>query len=690
MADILYTYTDESPALATYSFYPIVKEFLFRAGIDIDLLDISLANRILSLVNGKDDLKALEQLVKAPNANIIKLPNISASVVQLKEAINELREAGFSLPDYENFTPYSKALGSAINPVLREGNSNRHVSPSVKSYAKKNPHKNGKWDKSIKTKVYSMNNGDFYANEKSLIATKDSEFRIYFQEANGKKNLLKDSIMASKGDVLSISLMAAKALKDFVSKSILEADKENLLFSLHLKATMMKVSDPIIFGYFVREFFKEVIDELPKTVKINSLQELFQSQDKHIINETVIAKIKSIYKGRLAMVDSARGITNLHVPSDVIIDASMPAMIRSSGKMYDDEGNLKDTLAVIPDRTYASIYDEIINEFKDNSELDPATMGSFSNIGLMASKAEEYGSHDKTFVASCNGKFILTNDEQSLEIEADEGDIFRAMMAKKVAIDNWIKLGIESSKQAKAIIWLDENRAHDRNIIKTIGKINLPIMDYRKAIRETVKALRSAQNVVSITGNVLRDYLTDLFPILELGTSAKMLSIVPLLNGGNVFETGAGGSAPKIARQLLDENHLRWDSLGEFLALAKSLEAVDKPNAKILSSTLQKAIENYLNNDCSPKKNVGETDTRGSHFYLALYWVKELANSPLKDKFIALCKNLDENKETIVKELLTAQQSQTKTKGYYYLDKTLTSSLMRPSRTLNKFIGGLE
>ncbi|MDY3663702.1 MAG: NADP-dependent isocitrate dehydrogenase, partial [Campylobacter sp.] len=651
-----------------------------------------------------------------PKANIIKLPNISASIPQLNAAIAELNQKGYAVPAYpaepkdakeeEIKARYAKVLGSAVNPVLREGNSDRRCAAAVKEYAKAFPHKNGAWDKSIKTRVANMNGGDFYSNEKSLIASGASEFSIKFKGASGEKTL-KSGIKLNKGDVISATYLSAKALDSFIESSIADAKKEGLLYSVHLKATMMKVSDPVIFGHFVSVFFAELFSEFGEQLKSlgvnanNGLKDLFAKIENSPIKDKVIAKYNEILATRpaLAMVDSDNGITNLHVPSDIIIDNSMPNMIRNSGKMWNKDGKEQETLAAIPDKTYATIYSAIIDELKANGALNPAVVGSVSNVGLMAKKAEEYGSHDKTFIAEEDGEFVLSDGKESLSFKVEKGDIWRAMIAKDEAIKDWVKLAINRAKAtgATAIFWLDEKRAHDANMIKIVNDelkkydtagLDIRVLDYEKAMKESLAIMRTGKDAISVTGNVLRDYLTDLFPIMELGTSAKMLSIVPLLNGGGLFETGAGGSAPKIARQLLDEGHLRWDSLGEFLALGASLEhlgnTTGKKGALVLASTLDKAIASYLKNDNSPRKKVGENDNRGSHFYLALYWANELANSELGDKFKGLAEFLNANKEQIANELNGNQGSPTDVGGYYKLDDAKADAVMRSSKLFNE------
>lgn len=725
MSDIIYTYTDEAPLLATYSLFPIIKEYLKRANVSIETMDISLAGRILANFpeHLKDEqkvpnyLEILGQLTQDPKANIIKLPNISASIPQLNAAIAELQAKGFEVPSYpaqpkneaenEIKERYAKVLGSAVNPVLREGNSDRRCAKAVKDYAKEFPHKNGPWDKSIKTRVAHMNEGDFYSNEKSLIASEASEFSISFESENGQKTLLKSGIKLNKGDILSATFMSVSALDDFIEKTIDEAKKDDLLYSVHLKATMMKVSDPVIFGHFVKIFFKEIFAEFGSELKDagvnanNGLKDLFARIENLSIKDKIIAKYNEILSIRpdLAMVDSDNGITNLHVPSDVIIDNSMPNMIRNSGKMWDKNGNERQSLAVIPDKTYATIYASIIDELKANGALNPAVIGSVSNVGLMAKKAEEYGSHDKTFIAENDGTFSISDGKNTLSFDVKKGDIFRAMIAKDEAIKDWIKLAITRAKatNSAAIFWLDEKRAHDNNMIKIVREelnkhdtsaLDISILEPSAAMKKSLEIIRAGKDAISVTGNVLRDYLTDLFPIMELGTSAKMLSIVPLLNGGGLFETGAGGSAPKIARQLIDENHLRWDSLGEFLALGASLEHLantsGNKNANVLANTLDKAISSYLKNDNSPRKKVGENDNRGSHFYLALYWANELANSELGANFKALAQFLNENKDQIIAQLNANQGGSVDLGGYYKLNDEKTTNIMRSSKIFNE------
>lgn len=740
MADIIYTFTDEAPALATFAFFPVVEKFLNKAGINIELADISLSARILSEFsdileeNFLDDLEKLKELTNDKNANIIKLPNISASLPQLLNAIKELQEKGYNLPDFienpknneeKNIKKrYERVLGSAVNPVLRQGNSHRLCARAVKAYAKKFPHKNGAWNKNIKSQVLSMPKADFYDNEKSLICQKDSNFKVIFIDKNGKKTILKDDISLNQNDIISASFLSAKDLDNFIEDSIKKAKDEDLLYSVHLKATMMKVSDPVIFAHFVEVFFKELFlefkDEFAR-LKIspqNGLKKLFELSQNSPFKDKISAKYEEILNKRpgLAMVNSDLGITNLHVPSDVIIDNSMPNMIRNSGKMWDKNGALKDTLAIIPDRTYAVIYKEMMEDFKLNGTLDPSKIGSVENIGLMAKKAEEYGSHDKTFIANEDGKIILSNGEQSLEFEVKKGDIWRAFIAKDDAINDWIKLGINRSLDTgfEGIFWLDEKRPHDKNLILKINSkmkdfdlkdAKISIQSPELAIRNSIKAIREGKNIISITGNILRDYLTDLFPIMELGTSAKMLSIVPMLKGGAMFETGAGGSAPKIAGQLFEENHLRWDSLGEYLALASSLNELglkkDSKIVRIFAKALEAGVEEYLVNNKAPLKKVGQNDNRAGHYYLVTYWAKALeemlenANSSdekykkLANDFKNLALDLAQNEKQIIDELNRNQGQKVELGGYYKMDPKKAKDIMQPSKTYNNLINNL-
>ena len=732
MSDIIWTKTDEAPLLASYSLFPILKSFLSKAGIDIKEVDISLSGRIIAAFSDrlepelrvKDHLKILGEITEDKFANIIKLPNISASVPQLNAAIAELREQGYDLPQYSNepknneemevYKRYQKVLGSAVNPVLRQGNSDRRCVSAVKEYARNNPHKIGKFDESNRCEVAYMKGEDFYANERSVTAMNDDVFRVEFYPKDGEKSILKE-INVQKGEVVDATFMSAKALKKFINEQIADAKAKDLLFSVHLKATMMKVSDPVIFGHFVKEFFKPVFDEFKKEFESvginenNGLKDIFEkisNLDKSV-QDKIRAKFDEIYEVRpdLAMVNSDLGITNLHVPSDVIIDASMPAMIRNSGKMWDKDGKPKEAKAIIPDSTYAKIYEATIKDFKKNGSLDPSVIGSVSNIGLMAKKAEEYGSHDKTFIISDDGILRVVNlkNEEVFKFELEKGDIFRMTQAKEDAIIDWVNLGVSraAATKTKAIFWLDKDRAHDKEIVKKVEEIlskmdlknlDIEILKPDLACEKSLEIIRAGKDCISVTGNVLRDYLTDLFPILELGTSAKMLSVVPLLKGGGVFETGAGGSAPKIAEQFFMENHLRWDSLGEFLALIASLEHLGNlksdEKAKILSSTLNSAVARWLKENKAPQKEVGTPDNRNSHFYLALYWADELAKNGgiLAGIYKDMAKNLSDNEKKINEELLKAQGEKMDIGGYYHFDENLAFKAMRPSETFNKII----
>ena len=732
---IVYTITDEAPALATYSLLPIIQTFAQTAGLAVETRDISLAARILAsfperMKEGQkqsDDLAYLGDLAKTPEANIIKLPNISASIPQLNAAIKELQAQGYNIPDYpsepkneeekEIKARYAKVLGSAVNPVLREGNSDRRVAEAVKGYAKKNPHSMGAWSSSSKTHVAHMTEGDFYGSEKSVVVEKAGDVKIEFVGANGQVKTLKEKTSLKEKEVIDASVMSSKALRSFLEKEIKEAKEQELLLSLHLKATMMKVSDPILFGHAVTVYFKEVFEKhasLFKEIGVdpnNGLGDLY-AKIKTLPDDqrsAIEADIKAVYEKRpeLAMVNSDKGITNLHVPSDVIIDASMPAAIRSSGKMWGPDGELHDTKAIIPDRSYAGIYQEIINFCKENGAFDPTTMGTVPNIGLMAQKAEEYGSHDKTFELTEGGTVRVTDASGNVLIEqkVEEGDIFRMSQTKDLPIQDWVKLAVTRARvtQTPAIFWLDPQRAHDANLIEKVkhylkdhdtSGLEIKIMSPVEAMRYTCERAKAGKDTISVTGNVLRDYLTDLFPILELGTSAKMLSIVPLLAGGGLFETGAGGSAPKHVQQFVEENHLRWDSLGEFLALAVSLEDLAMKNsnekAQVLAETLNKANGAFLDNDKSPSRKAGELDNRGSHFYLALYWAQALAaqstDKELQSKFSSLAKELSDNEEKIVKELNEVQGKAIDLGGYYHPDAEKTEKAMRPSQTLNAIL----
>ena len=732
---IVYTITDEAPALATYSLLPIIKTFSKAAGIAVETRDISLAGRIIATFpdnlsdsqKQEDDLAYLGELAKTPEANIIKLPNISASIPQLNAAIKELQAQGYNIPDYpsepkndaekEIKARYAKVLGSAVNPVLREGNSDRRVAAPVKEYAQKNPHSMGDWKKTSKSKVAHMENGDFYGSEKSVVVDKAGDVKIEFVGANGNTKTLKEKTSLKEKEVIDASVMSKKALRSFLENAIQEAKDEDVLLSLHLKATMMKVSDPIMFGHAVTVYFKDVFEKHAAVLKEigvdpnNGLGDLYSKiqelpQDK---KEAIEADIKAVYEKRpaLAMVNSDKGITNLHVPSDVIIDASMPAAIRSSGKMWGPDGELHDTIAIIPDRSYAGIYQEIINFCKENGAFDPRTMGTVPNIGLMAQKAEEYGSHDKTFQMTESGtvRVVDASGNTLLEQKVEEGDIFRMCQTKDLPIQDWVKLAVTRARitNTPAVFWLDSGRAHDKNLIEKVEKylkdhdtegLEILTMSPVQAMRYTCERAKAGKDTISVTGNVLRDYLTDLFPILELGTSAKMLSIVPLLAGGGLFETGAGGSAPKHVQQFVEENHLRWDSLGEFLALAVSLEDMAQKTgnekAQVLAESLNKANGKFLDEDKSPSRKVGELDNRGSHFYLALYWAQALAeqtkNGELKSRFEKLAKDLTENESKIVNELNSAQGKAIELGGYFHPDAEKTEKAMRPSATLNSIL----
>lgn len=735
---IIYTKTDEAPALATYSFLPIVKAFTKSSGIALETRDISLAGRILATFNEylpesqqvNDALKELGELAKKPEANIIKLPNISASVPQLKAAIKELQNQGYNLPNYPEEPKteeekkiqqlYNKVKGSAVNPVLREGNSDRRAPKAVKNYAKNNPHSMGAWSKDSKTHVATMSEGDFRANEKSLTIDKACNVKIQHIDAYGTTTVLKNNISLLDKEIIDATVMRKKALKDFLKQQIADAKEEDVLFSLHMKATMMKVSDPIIFGHAVKTFFKPVFKKHKKLFKDlgvevnNGFGDLLSKIKKvpTVKREEIEADIKRAFKNapELAMVNSDKGITNLHVPSDVIIDASMPAMIRNSGKMWNCDGELQDTKAVIPDSSYAAVYQATIDFSKEHGAFNPTTMGTVSNVGLMAQKAEEYGSHDKTFEIEKKGKVqVITNDNNVLlEHEVFKGDIWRMCQVKDAPVQDWIKLAVKRARATNtpAVFWLDKNRAHDAELIKKVEEylpnhnttdLDIKVLSPKDATLYTLKRVKESLDTISVTGNVLRDYLTDLFPILELGTSAKMLSIVPLMNGGGLFETGAGGSAPKHVQQFLEENHLRWDSLGEFLALAVSLEhlfdTTKNEKAAILAKTLDDATDKYLEYSKSPSRKVGELDNRGSHFYLAMYWAKALAqqtdDKTLQNEFEPIALKLEQNESEIVNELNEVQGNSVDIGGYYNPNEDLTSSAMRPSKTLNNIINNI-
>ena len=733
---IIYTKTDEAPMLATYSFLPIVQAFTASAGIDVETRDISLAGRILANFPEflKDDQKVGDALVElgalatTPEANIIKLPNISASIPQLVEAITELQAQGYALPNYPDNAQteeekaikakYGKVLGSAVNPVLREGNSDRRAPKAVKNYAKVNPHSMGAWSADSKTRVASMTEGDFYGSEKSVTVDAAAQFKIEFVAEDGSVTELKGLAPLKAGEVIDSSALSLSALKAFVAKEILATKAEGTLLSAHLKATMMKVSDPIIFGAIVEVYFADVFAkyaDLFKELNIdtsNGLGDVYAKIAGHPKQAEVEADLaKAIENGpALAMVNSDKGITNLHVPSDVIVDASMPAMIRNSGQMWNKDGKSQDTTALIPDRSYAGVYTATIDDCKANGAFDVATMGSVPNVGLMAQKAEEYGSHDKTFQAKANGTIRVTDADGKVffDQKVEKGDIFRMCQTKDAPIQDWVKLAVNRARLSAtpAVFWLDENRAHDREIIAKVKKyladhdtagLDIQILAPIEATKFTLERIRKGLDTISVTGNVLRDYLTDLFPILELGTSAKMLSIVPLMNGGGLFETGAGGSAPKHIEQFIEEGYLRWDSLGEFLALGASLEHLGQTqnNAKalVLAETLDAATETFLANDKSPARKVGQIDNRGSHFYLALYWAQELAkqtkDADLQARFAPLAKALTENEAKISAELIAAQGKPQNIGGYFHPSDKLAEKAMRPSETLNTILAAL-
>ena len=732
---IYYTKTDEAPALATNSFLPIIKLFTKYADIDIELKDISLAARILAKFPGYlnedqtvvDDLDFLGNLAEKPDANIIKLPNISASIPQLKSAIKELQSKGFAIPDYPEDPSndkesqiqniYNSIKGSAVNPVLREGNSDRRAPKAVKNYAKNNPHPMGKWSNQSKTHVSSMSEGDFFGTEKSITIQNDVLVSIIFEDDSSNKTTLKNEFTLLAGEVIDTSVMRMNNLEDFFKSQIQDAKSKDVLFSLHMKATMMKVSDPIIFGKCVEVFFNDIFKKYSTCFSdigvelkngFGDLLGKIESLDSDL-RDQIISEINTIYSSNpdLAMVDSEKGITNLHVPSDVIIDASMPSMIRNSGKMWDKQGVLKDTKAIIPDRSYADVFQETISFCKEHGAFDPVTMGSVSNVGLMAQKAEEYGSHDKTFQAKSNGtiKVLDHNNNLLLEQKVSREDIFRMCQVKDAPIQDWVKLAVSRSKSTNipAVFWLDEERSHDRQIIK---KVNLYLQDYdtknleihilspKKATNYTLERLKDGLDTISVTGNVLRDYLTDLFPILELGTSAKMLSIVPLMNGGGLFETGAGGSAPKHVQQFVKEGYLRWDSLGEFLALAVSLDHMAEKHSdnkcKILAESLDTATEKLLLENKSPTRKLGGIDNRGSHFYIAYFWAEALSlqekDLELANIFKNIYNDFKSQEKLINKELIDSQGKSQDLKGYYLMDEKIAKSAMCPSESLNKLL----
>ncbi|MCG7288848.1 MULTISPECIES: NADP-dependent isocitrate dehydrogenase [Corynebacterium] len=727
MAKIIWTRTDEAPLLATYSLKPIVEAFASRAGIDVDTADISLAGRILAQFPDRlgdkkvdDALAQLGELAKTPEANIIKLPNISASLVQLKKAIAELQAAGFDIPDYEDAQEkYDAVKGSAVNPVLREGNSDRRAPEAVKNFTKKHPHSMGEWSSDSKTNVATMDAGDFRHNEKSVIMPSEDTLTIKLVKADGGEEVLKDGLKVEKGEVIDGTYMSARALDEFLLDAVKRAKDEGVLFSAHLKATMMKVSDPIIFGHVVRAYFKDVYDKYGEELLAagldgeNGLGAIYEGLSELENGEEIRAAFdKALQDGpALAQVNSAKGITNLHVPSDVIIDASMPAMIRTSGHMWNADDQEQDTLAVIPDSSYAGVYQTVIDDCRANGAYDPTTMGTVPNVGLMAKKAEEYGSHDKTFKVPADGKVQVVNAAGDVLIEHDveAGDIWRACQTKDAPIQDWVKLAVNRARLSgmKTIFWLDEERAHDRNLIELVNKyladhdtegLDISIASPVEATKTSVERIRRGEDTISVTGNVLRDYNTDLFPILELGTSAKMLSVVPLMAGGGLFETGAGGSAPKHVQQVQEENHLRWDSLGEYLALAESFRHEKNTNgnerAGVLAAALDKATEKLLDEGKSPSRKVNEIDDRGSHFWLSLFWAEALAaqsdDAELAEVFGPIAKDLRDNADVIDKELLDAQGNAADLGGYYWPDEEKTSAVMRPSATFNKIIDELE
>ncbi|MBZ9557381.1 MULTISPECIES: NADP-dependent isocitrate dehydrogenase [unclassified Modicisalibacter] len=730
---IIYTLTDEAPALATHSLLPIIDAFTDPAGIEVETRDISLAGRIISQFPDylsedqriADDLAELGELTQKPEANIIKLPNISASVPQLKAAIKELQAQGYKLPNYPEDPKnddekaiqarYDKAKGSAVNPVLREGNSDRRAPQSVKRFARKHPHRMGEWSSDSQSHVAHMTEGDFYDTEKSAVIGQAGSLKIELLQKDGTHTVLKDKVAVLDGEVVDGAAMSSRRLSRFIDSEIKDAKKRNVLFSLHLKATMMKVSDPIMFGMVVSEFYREVLDKHADLLDkagfdpSNGIGDLYTAIEKlpSEQQDAIKADIEALYKERppLAMVNSHKGITNLHVPSDVIIDASMPAMIRDSGKMWGADDALHDAKAVIPDRCYAGIYQTVIEDCKKHGAFDPTTMGSVPNVGLMAQKAEEYGSHDKTFQIPADGTVRVTdeNGQVLFEHEVERDDIWRMCQTKDAPIQDWVKLAVTRARDSDtpAVFWLDAKRAHDAQLIEKVEHylkdhdtdgLDIRIMSPEDAMRFSLERIRAGKDTISVTGNVLRDYLTDLFPIMELGTSAKMLSIVPLMNGGGLFETGAGGSAPKHVQQFLEENHLRWDSLGEFLALAASLEHLgktfDNARARVLAEALDKANGQFLDSNKSPSRKVGEIDNRGSHFYLALYWAQAVASqdddAELKSLFAELAKTLEEKESQIMDELNGVQGKPVDIHGYYHPDHDRASQAMRPSATLNQ------
>ncbi|WP_426716365.1 NADP-dependent isocitrate dehydrogenase [Corynebacterium auriscanis] len=737
MANIIYTRTDEAPLLATYSLKPIVEAFAATTGVQVETRDISLAARILAAFNDRlpkeqqvnDALQELGELAKTPEANIVKLPNISASVPQLKAAIAELQKAGYDLPDYpaepatdeekDARTRYDSVKGSAVNPVLREGNSDRRAPKAVKNFVRKHPHSMGEWTADSKTNVATMEADDFRHNEQSVIMPADDTLRFQLVQPNGETVVLKDELPVLKNEIVDATVLSANALDTFLRAQVSRAKAEGVLFSVHLKATMMKVSDPIIFGHAVRAYFSDVFEEYGDELLgaglngenglgaiLDGLESLEHGAE---IREAIEKTLKD--SADLAMVDSDNGITNLHVPSDVIVDASMPAMIRNSGQMWNADGNTQDTLAVLPDSSYSEIYQVVIDDCRKNGAFDPTTMGTVPNVGLMAQKAEEYGSHDKTFKIPHDGRVQMLNSagEVLMKHEVSQGDIWRACQAKDIPVQDWVKLAVNraAATGAPAVFWLDPERAHDRNMIEQVNKylgdhdtegLEIHIMSPTEACQFSLDRIRAGKDTISVTGNVLRDYLTDLFPIMELGTSAKMLSIVPLIAGGGLFETGAGGSAPKHVQQVQKENHLRWDSLGEFLALAESLrklaETDNNPRTPILGDALDVATEKVLDQDKSPSRKVGEIDNRGSHFYLAMYWARELANQDRDEElakvFAPVADALEQKEQEISQELINVQGTPADLGGYYWLDDEKVNKVMRPSETFNQIIDSLK
>jgi len=737
---IIWTKIDEAPALATYSLLPIVNAFTKAAGVVVETRDISLAGRIIAnfpenLTEKQkisDYLTELGNLTQKPEANIVKLPNISASIPQLQDAIKELQAKGYDIPNYPEEAKteeevalkerFAKVLGSAVNPVLREGNSDRRAAASVKKFAQKNPHKMMKdFPSDSKSSVAYMSEGDFFANEKSIVIENDTDFKIEFTDDKGNTSILKDNLFAIKNEILDATFISKNALRKFYEEQIKIAKEKDVLLSLHLKATMMKVSDPVLFGHAVLVYYKDVFEKHAETIKElgvnvnNGLQDLYNRietlpKDK---KEEIEADIMEVYKTNpeLAMVDSDKGITNLHVPNNIIVDASMPNVIRDGGKMWSTEGKLHDTIAMIPDRSYATMYQKVIENCKVNGAFNPATMGSVANVGLMAQKAEEYGSHPTTFEITANGTVTVVNGfgDKLMENTVEAGDIWRMSRVKDIPIQDWVKLAVTRAKATNtpAIFWLDAQRAHDTNVIAKVEKylknhdtsgLDIRIMKPDDAMKFSLERIRKGENTISVTGNVLRDYLTDLFPILELGTSAKMLSVVPLLKGGGLFETGAGGSAPKHVQQFLKEGHLRWDSLGEFLALTVSLEHLssnfNNNKAKVLAETLDTAVGKYLENGKAPSRKAGELDNRGTHFYLAQYWAIALSeqneDADLKNKFTDIAKQLQNNEEKILTEIANAEGKATDIGGYYLPNEELTSKFMRPSSTLNSIIDNIS